>query len=128
APDCTRISRRPWRAWKGPARPSPPTPRRRRSTRGSSAMSFAASANIPTRSWNGPGRSSNEDRNMALSRTEIVRGLQQLIGEANVVTDPEELKRSSIDRLRLYEDVHGVFSRPVPAAVVKARDTRQVAD
>ncbi len=65
---------------------------------------------------------------MALSRTEIVRELQRLVGEANVVTDPEELKRSSIDRLRLYEDVHGVFSRPVPAAVVKARDTRQVAD
>lgn len=65
---------------------------------------------------------------MALSRTDIVRELQQLVGAANVVTDPEELKRSSIDRLRLYEDVHGVFSRPPPAAVVLARDTRQVAD
>jgi alkyldihydroxyacetonephosphate synthase len=64
---------------------------------------------------------------MALSRTDIVRGLQQLVGAPNVVTDPEELKRSSIDRLRLYEDVHGVFTRPVPAAVVMARGTPQVA-
>ncbi len=64
---------------------------------------------------------------MGLSRTAIVRELQQLAGASNVVTDEEELKRSSIDRLRLYEDVHGVFTRPVPAAVVTARGTEQVA-
>ncbi len=64
---------------------------------------------------------------MALSRTDIVRGLQGIVGAPNVVTDPEELKRSSFDRLRLYEEVHGVYSRPVPAAVVKARSTDDVA-
>src|SRR5262245_66380058 len=65
---------------------------------------------------------------MGLSRTEIVEQLQRLVGASNVVTDPDELKRSSIDRLRLYEDVHGVFTRPVPAAVVMARGTQQVSD
>lgn len=64
---------------------------------------------------------------MPLSRTAIVRELQQLVGAANVVTDEAELKRSSIDRLRLYEDVHGVFTRPIPAAVVMARGTEHVA-
>ena len=65
---------------------------------------------------------------MALSRTAIVQGLQQLVGAANVVTDEQELKRSSIDRLRLYEDVHGLYTRPLPAAVAMARSTQHVAD
>jgi len=65
---------------------------------------------------------------MALSRTAIVEGLQNLVGIPYVITDEMELKRSSIDRLRLYEDVHGVFTRPVPAAVVMARNTQHVID
>jgi alkyldihydroxyacetonephosphate synthase len=65
---------------------------------------------------------------MGLSRTAIVRELQQLVGASNVVTDEAELKRSSIDRLRLYEDVHGVFSRPIPAAVVMAQGTEHVSN
>ena len=58
---------------------------------------------------------------MALSKTAIVQGLQGIVGGANVLTDEKELQQSSIDRLRLYEDVHGVFTRPIPAAVVMAR-------
>jgi alkyldihydroxyacetonephosphate synthase len=65
---------------------------------------------------------------MPLSRTAIVQGLQKIVGADNVITDEHELKRSSIDRLRLYEDVHGVFTRPLPAAVVMARSTQHVAD
>jgi alkyldihydroxyacetonephosphate synthase len=65
---------------------------------------------------------------MALSKTAIVQGLQSIVGGANVVTDEKELKQSSIDRLRLYEDVHGVFTRPIPAAVVMARSTQHIVD
>lgn len=65
---------------------------------------------------------------MPLSRTAIVEHLQRLVGAHDVITDRDELQRSSIDRLRLYEDVHGVFTRPLPVAVVMARSTRQVAD
>lgn len=65
---------------------------------------------------------------MALSRTAIVQGLQKILGPQDVITDEQELKQSSIDRLRLYEDVHGVFTQPLPAAVAMARSTRQVAD
>ncbi len=65
---------------------------------------------------------------MPLSRTAIVEHLQRLVGAHDVITDRDELQRSSIDRLRLYEDVHGVFTRPLPVAVVMARSTRQIAD
>ncbi len=65
---------------------------------------------------------------MGMSRTAIVERLVGIVGDENVVTDEEELKRSSIDRLRLYEDVNGLFTRPIPAAVVMARSTRHVAD
>ena len=64
---------------------------------------------------------------MALSRTAIVQGLQRILGPQNVITDEQELKQSSIDRLRLYEDVHGVFTQPLPAAVAMARSTEHVA-
>ena len=65
---------------------------------------------------------------MAPSRTAIVQALQGIVGGANVVTDEMELKRSSVDRLHLYEDVHGVWTQPTPAAVVMARNTAHVAE
>lgn len=65
---------------------------------------------------------------MPLSRTAIILGLQKILGPQNVVTDEQELKRSSVDRLRLYEEVHGVFTQPLPAAVAMARSTRQIAE
>jgi alkyldihydroxyacetonephosphate synthase len=65
---------------------------------------------------------------MAASRTAIVQALQGIVGPGNVVTDEMELKRSSVDRLHLYEDVHGVWTQPTPAAVVMARSTAQVAE
>ena len=35
---------------------------------------------------------------------------------------------SSVDRFRKYEEYNNVFTRPIPAAIVKAKDTRQIAD
>jgi alkyldihydroxyacetonephosphate synthase len=65
---------------------------------------------------------------MAPSRTAIVQALQGIVGGANVVIDEMELKRSSVDRLHLYEDVHGVWTQPTPAAVVMARSTAHVVE
>ena len=65
---------------------------------------------------------------MALSRKAIVEGLTKIVGASNVITDEQTLKESSIDRLRLYEGVHGVYTRPLPAAVVMARSTQHIAD
>jgi alkyldihydroxyacetonephosphate synthase len=65
---------------------------------------------------------------MALSRAAIVEGLNKIVGPQNVITDEQTLKESSIDRLRLYEGVHGIYTRPMPAAVVMARGTQHVVD
>ena len=63
---------------------------------------------------------------MSISRSEVVAGLQQLLGEAKVVTDEQELRSSSIDRFRKYEDICGVYTRPIPAAVAMAESTADV--
>jgi alkyldihydroxyacetonephosphate synthase len=65
---------------------------------------------------------------MALSRDEIIEQLQSLVGAEFVLTDLETMQLSSVDRFRRYEAYHDVFSMPLPAAVVKAQSTQQVAD
>jgi alkyldihydroxyacetonephosphate synthase len=64
---------------------------------------------------------------MAMSRSQIVQELVRIVGAPAVVTDEAELRASSIDRFRKYEDIHGVYTRPVPAAVVMAASTQDVA-
>jgi len=51
------------------------------------------------------------------SREQIVEALVERVGAAKVVTDPDELRRSSVDRFRKYEDICGVWTQPPPAAV-----------
>ncbi|WP_248278479.1 FAD-binding oxidoreductase [Bacillus sp. DNRA2] len=61
-------------------------------------------------------------------REEIVAKMQELVGAENVITNEEVLKESSVDRYRKYEKYSGVFTRPIPAAVVKAQSTEQIAN
>jgi FAD/FMN-containing dehydrogenase len=56
---------------------------------------------------------------MSLSREAIVDQLKEIVGSDRVITDETVLKRNSIDRFRKYADIHGVFTLPLPAAVVK---------
>ena len=63
---------------------------------------------------------------MSLSRNEIVNELIGIVGKGSVVTDENVLKESSIDRFRKYESICGVFTRPIPAAIVKVRSTEEV--
>ena len=63
---------------------------------------------------------------MSLSREQIVEGLVNILGEEKVVTDEQVLKQSSIDRFRKYEDINGVYTQPIPAAVVKAESTEEI--
>jgi len=65
---------------------------------------------------------------MHLSREIIVEGLQRIARPENVITDERVLRESSIDRFRKYEDIHGVYTQPLPAAVVMARSVQQVAE
>lgn len=64
---------------------------------------------------------------MALKREQIVEELIKIVGKEKVVTDEEVLKQSSIDRFRKYEDICGVYTQPIPAAVVYAESTEEVA-
>jgi alkyldihydroxyacetonephosphate synthase len=61
-------------------------------------------------------------------RQEIVDSLERIVGADNVVTDEEALRRDSIDNFRKLEGIFGVYTRPLPAAVVLARSTQDVAE
>ncbi|HWR39494.1 MAG TPA: FAD-binding oxidoreductase [Patescibacteria group bacterium] len=64
---------------------------------------------------------------MKLSREQIVNRLQEMLGRERVITDEAVLKASSIDRFRKYEDICGVYTRPVPAAIAQVGNEEQVA-
>lgn len=60
------------------------------------------------------------------TRGQIVEALVERLGPDKVVTDPDELRRSSVDRFRKFEDIHDVWTQPPPAAVVMAQSTDDV--
>ena len=62
-----------------------------------------------------------------LSRSQIVDGLQKLVTSEAVITDEAALQAASVDRFKKYAAVHGIFAGPIPAAIVMARSTDEVA-
>lgn len=64
---------------------------------------------------------------MKITREQIIKSLNDIVGEERVITDEQVLKTSSIDRFRKYEDICGVYTQPIPAAVVKVKNTKQIA-
>lgn len=62
-----------------------------------------------------------------LSRSEIVSGLTDLLGAAQIDTDEQNLREASVDRFKKYTAVHNIFDGPIPAAIVYARSTADVA-
>jgi len=65
---------------------------------------------------------------MTLTREEIVDHLKNIVGKERVITDEQVLKENSHDRYKKFETIFGVYSTPIPAAVVKLADTNQVSD
>jgi len=63
-----------------------------------------------------------------LTREQIVKNLTDMVGKERVITDEEVLKASSIDRFRKYESICGVFTQPIPAAVVKVHSAEEVSN
>ena len=49
---------------------------------------------------------------MALTRAEIVEGLQHILGPENVLTDEQLLQQRSIDNFRKLENIFGVYTLP----------------
>ncbi|HLS08393.1 FAD-binding oxidoreductase [Lentibacillus sp.] len=64
---------------------------------------------------------------MALSRNQIVKGIQEMLPEEQIFTDEEVLKENSVDRFRKYETIHDIYTQPLPAAVVKVKSADQIA-
>ena len=65
---------------------------------------------------------------MALNKETIVDQLKKIVGSEQVITDEQVLKESSHDRYRKFETLFGIYSLPIPAAVVQLKNTGQVAD
>lgn len=63
---------------------------------------------------------------MALSREAIVEQLQKIVGPERVITDEQVLKENSIDRYRKLQSIFGIYTLPLPAAVVKLASAEQV--
>jgi alkyldihydroxyacetonephosphate synthase len=65
---------------------------------------------------------------MSLTREAIVEGLRRIVGPEDVITDEAVLQQSSVDNFRKLENIFGIYTRPLPAAVVMARSTAKVAE
>jgi alkyldihydroxyacetonephosphate synthase len=65
---------------------------------------------------------------MHLSRESIVDSLRRIVGAEDVITDEAVLRQSSVDNFRKLENIFGVYTRPLPAAVVMVRSTELVAE
>ena len=64
---------------------------------------------------------------MSLSRDAIVEHLQQILGDENVLTDEHLLQERSIDNFRKLQNIFGVYTMPMPAAVAVVHGTDDVA-
>lgn len=64
----------------------------------------------------------------AFEKDQIVARLREIVGDERVATDEQVLREASVDRFKKYTAVHGIFDGPLPRAVVRAADTRQVAE
>ena len=60
-------------------------------------------------------------------RKQIAADLAALVGAERVVTAEDVLRTVSVDRFRKYQWIHGVYTRPLPACVVRPASTEQVA-
>ena len=60
---------------------------------------------------------------MSLTREAIIDHLQQILPAEQVVTDHETMQRSSIDNFRKLQNIFGVYTMLLPAAVAYVRST-----
>jgi len=64
---------------------------------------------------------------MSLTREAIVEHLQQILGSDQVLTDHHLLQQRSIDNFRKLQNIFGVYTMPLPAAVAVVNSTDEVA-
>ena len=64
---------------------------------------------------------------MPITRDAIVEHLYQILGGERVLTEEHLLRQRSIDNFRKLQNIFGVYTMPVPAAVVMAACTDDIA-
>ncbi len=64
---------------------------------------------------------------MALTSDAIVQHLHTVVGVDRVITDHDELQRSSVDNFRKLQNIFDVHTMTLPAAIVMVRTTDEVA-
>ncbi|WP_233265513.1 FAD-binding oxidoreductase [Leifsonia sp. AG29] len=62
-----------------------------------------------------------------LTREEIVDAYIEMLGSERVITDEQTLKDNSADRYYKVENIFGIYSLPLPAAVLKPASPQDVA-
>ncbi|GBU09690.1 FAD-linked oxidoreductase [Gammaproteobacteria bacterium] len=65
---------------------------------------------------------------MIISKDGVILELKAIVSDKNVITDTQKLKDSSVDRFRKYETIHGVYTQPIPTAIVKPTNVQEVAN
>ncbi|UOR11379.1 FAD-binding oxidoreductase [Halobacillus amylolyticus] len=63
---------------------------------------------------------------MGLTKQKIVSDIAAFVPKEQIITDEEVLKENSVDRFRKYETIHGVYTQPLPAAVVKVKSAEEI--
>ncbi|MDR1308740.1 MAG: FAD-binding oxidoreductase [Deltaproteobacteria bacterium] len=61
-----------------------------------------------------------------MNRDGIVEGLKKIIPAERVITEEQVLKDASVDRFRKYENICGVYTQPIPAAIAYAESAGEV--
>lgn len=67
------------------------------------------------------------DSRSPLGRHQILDQLRTLLSPAQIETDEIALQEASVDRFKKYQSAHGIFTAPLPVAVVYATSTADVA-
>lgn len=65
---------------------------------------------------------------VGLTREQIVSAYIDILGSERVITDEQTLKENSVDRYYKVETIFGIYSMPLPAAVVKPSTPRGVSE
>ncbi|MDR2386614.1 MAG: FAD-binding oxidoreductase [Deltaproteobacteria bacterium] len=63
-----------------------------------------------------------------MNRAEIVESLKKIVGPDRVITEEGLLKEASVDRFRKYENICGVYTQPLPAAILYVEKSAEVAE
>ncbi len=63
---------------------------------------------------------------MDIIKEKILRDIEKIIPVDRILSDEDELKQYSVDRFRKYPDVFGVYTQPIPAALVKVTSADEI--